>query len=48
MIRAVLTWNSPAIGFYAALGAQPMRDWCGYRLSGAALDNLGSPSSPRR
>jgi GNAT superfamily N-acetyltransferase len=39
---AVLDWNTPAIGFYEKLGAQPMRDWTIYRISGAALRRLAS------
>ena len=37
----VLNWNEPAIGFYRSLGATPMDDWTVYRLSGAALNQLG-------
>jgi GNAT superfamily N-acetyltransferase len=39
---AVLNWNEPAIGFYRKLGAEPMADWTVYRLSGDALDALGT------
>lgn len=39
---AVLNWNKPAIGFYRKLGAEPMADWTVYRLSGDALDALGT------
>jgi GNAT superfamily N-acetyltransferase len=39
---AVLDWNEPAQGFYAALGAQPQDDWTGWRLTGDALNNLGA------
>jgi GNAT superfamily N-acetyltransferase len=38
----VLDWNAPSIAFYRALGAQPMDDWDIYRLSGPALQALGS------
>src|ERR1700722_862980 len=34
---SVLDWNEPAIGFYRSLGAVPMEEWTGYRLSGEAL-----------
>lgn len=34
---AVLNWNSPAIGFYEALGARPQDEWTVYRLTGDAL-----------
>ncbi len=36
----VLDWNSPAIGFYAALGAEAMDDWTVHRLAGPALRAL--------
>ena len=39
---SVLDWNEPALRFYRALGAVPMDDWIGYRLSGEALAGLGS------
>jgi GNAT superfamily N-acetyltransferase len=38
----VLDWNAPSIAFYRALGAQPMDEWDIYRLSGPALQALGS------
>lgn len=38
---SVLNWNEPAIGFYRSLGAIPMDEWTGYRISGAALNQLG-------
>lgn len=34
---SVLDWNTPAIGFYRALGAEPMSEWTVFRLTGAAL-----------
>jgi GNAT superfamily N-acetyltransferase len=37
---AVLDWNEPSIGFYRGLGAQPLDEWTGFRLSGAALTQL--------
>lgn len=37
---AVLHWNSPAIGFYRSLGAEPLEDWATYRLTGQALRRL--------
>jgi hypothetical protein len=37
---SVLDWNAPAIGFYRALGAEPMADWTVMRLRGAALSAL--------
>ncbi|HEX3809739.1 MAG TPA: GNAT family N-acetyltransferase [Rhizomicrobium sp.] len=39
---AVLNWNTPSIDFYKSLGAEPMSEWTGYRLSGAALEKLAS------
>ena len=36
-----LDWNKPSIDFYLSLGAEPMRDWTVYRLSGATLEALG-------
>jgi GNAT superfamily N-acetyltransferase len=39
---SVLDWNEPAIGFYRSLGAVPMDEWIGYRLSGEALAALAS------
>ncbi len=38
---AVLDWNKPAIGFYESLGAKPNDEWTVYRLTGAALKQLG-------
>ncbi len=42
---SVLTWNEPALGFYRSLGAVPLDQWIGYRLSGDALRRL-SRSEP--
>jgi GNAT superfamily N-acetyltransferase len=39
---SVLDWNQPAIRFYESVGAVPMDEWIGYRLSGEALATLGS------
>jgi ribosomal protein S18 acetylase RimI-like enzyme len=36
----VLDWNTPAIGFYRALGAEPDEGWTTYRLTGSALSAL--------
>ncbi len=38
----VLDWNSPAIGFYRALGAVPLEEWTTFRLDGAALRDLAA------
>ena len=40
--RSVLGWNESAIRFYESIGAVPMDEWTGYRLSGEALAALGS------
>jgi GNAT superfamily N-acetyltransferase len=37
---SVLDWNAPAIGFYEKLGAQMMREWRIFRLTGDALKQL--------
>lgn len=37
----VLNWNTPAIEFYKAHGAEPMSDWTVYRVSGDPLGELG-------
>ena len=37
---AVLDWNEPAIGFYRALGAQPMDEWTVFRLTGEEIARL--------
>lgn len=39
---SVLDWNTPAIEFYEALGAQPQSEWIRYRLAGAALAELAN------
>jgi len=41
---SVLDWNQRAIDFYKSLGAQPMDEWTIYRVSGTALEKLGSGS----
>jgi GNAT superfamily N-acetyltransferase len=42
----VLKWNTPSIGFYDAIGGQPMDEWLTYRLEGRALDALAETASP--
>ena len=37
---SVLNWNRPSIEFYDSLGAEPMKEWTGYRLTGAKLNEL--------
>lgn len=39
---AVLNWNRPAIDFYEKLGARPNSEWTTYRLTGEALQRLGT------
>ncbi len=34
---SVLDWNEPAIQFYESIGAKPLHEWVGYRLTGTAL-----------
>ena len=38
----VLTWNEPAIAFYASIGAKRQEEWRIMRLSGEALQTLAS------
>ena len=35
-----LDWNQPSIEFYLSLGAKPMSDWTGYRVTGETLAKL--------
>jgi len=37
---SVLDWNEPAIGFYEKLGAQMMKEWRIFRLTGESLKQL--------
>ena len=39
---SVLDWNAPAIRFYESIGAEPLHEWVGYRLSGEALQQLAA------
>jgi GNAT superfamily N-acetyltransferase len=39
---SVLDWNENALGFYRSLGAEPLEEWIGYRLSGPALAALAA------
>jgi hypothetical protein len=43
---SVLDWNEPALRFYRSLGAEPLTEWVGYRLSGAALTDLAEGAVP--
>jgi GNAT superfamily N-acetyltransferase len=44
---AVLDWNTRAIDFYRSLGAVAMPDWTVQRVTGAALERLGSQTFER-
>ncbi len=35
-----LDWNQPSIDFYLSLGAEPMKDWTVYRITGKTLTEL--------
>jgi len=37
---SVLDWNAPAIKVYQALGAVPLKEWVGQRVTGGALTAL--------
>jgi GNAT superfamily N-acetyltransferase len=37
---AALEWNTPALDFYAKLGAERLEEWRMHRLDGAALANV--------
>ncbi|MGW4634215.1 N-acetyltransferase family protein [Nocardia sp. NPDC004415] len=39
---SVLTWNTPSIAFYEALGAAAQDEWLGYRLAGPELAALAA------
>jgi len=39
---SVLDWNEPAIGFYRRLGAEMMKEWRIFRLTGDALKQLAT------
>ncbi len=38
----VLDWNAPAIGFYEALGAKPLKEWITMRVSDDAIARLAA------
>jgi GNAT superfamily N-acetyltransferase len=44
---SVLDWNTRAIDFYRSIGAVAMHDWTVQRMTGAALERLGSLEFPR-
>jgi GNAT superfamily N-acetyltransferase len=39
---SVLDWNEPAIRFYRSVGAVPMDEWTGFRLSGPGIVALAA------
>lgn len=43
---AVLDWNTPAIDFYRAMGAEIQQEWLYVRLQGEPLARLASDSAP--
>jgi GNAT superfamily N-acetyltransferase len=43
----VLDWNTPAVDFYAAMGAEFLDTWRNVRLSGEALQRLAQPQIDR-
>jgi GNAT superfamily N-acetyltransferase len=45
---AALEWNTPALEFYAALGAETMDQWRILRVEGEALSQLGTKSDLAR
>ncbi len=42
---SALDWNTPALDFYARLGAERMHDWEGFRLEGQALARLATAAA---
>jgi GNAT superfamily N-acetyltransferase len=42
----VLDWNTPAIDFYAAMGAEFLDEWRNVRVSGEALARLATGGAP--
>jgi len=44
---SVLDWNTRAIDFYRSIGAVAMDEWTVQRVTGAALERLGSREFPR-
>ncbi len=43
---SVLDWNAPARDFYRALGARPLEDWIGQRLTAEAIARLAAQRLP--
>ena len=44
----VLDWNTPAIDFYQAMGAEFLDTWRNVRVSGEALSRLAGDEAPAR
>ncbi|MFA4840809.1 MAG: GNAT family N-acetyltransferase, partial [Agrococcus sp.] len=42
----VLDWNAPSIGFYRAIGAEPLAEWTTQRLTGQPLEELARALTP--
>jgi GNAT superfamily N-acetyltransferase len=42
----VLDWNEPSIGFYRAIGAEPLAEWTTQRLTGQRLEELAGAFTP--
>ena len=42
---SVLDWNEPALDFYRSIGAVPMDEWTGQRVTGEALAELARQSA---
>jgi GNAT superfamily N-acetyltransferase len=42
---AALDWNTPALDFYAKLGAKRLNEWRMHRLNGHALERVAAESS---
>lgn len=45
---AALDWNTPALDFYAKLGAEPLGEWVMHRLDGGALERVAAASRTGR
>jgi GNAT superfamily N-acetyltransferase len=43
---SVLDWNTPARDFYRTLGARPLDDWIGQRMTGEAIARLAAHPLP--
>ncbi len=43
---SALTWNTPALDFYAGLGAERLDEWAGHRLEGSALERVAAGIAP--